>query len=161
MKPAVLLVAATVALISGAGAIALASGYDLRRSPGVAQPDSAIPGAESLRAGPVAGRPPIDLGRLLARNLFRSARQPPGVPYDPSRTEPVQRPQPFSLVLVGLLHGAHPAALIQGFPGVEGARVLGLSEEFGGYRLVRLDVTGVTLLRGSDSVHLKIQEASR
>jgi hypothetical protein len=75
------------------------------------------------------------------------------VAYDPQRAEapPPNVPPKPALVLVGLVSGEVPTALIEGFPGVEGARVVHAGDVVAGVRVAAIGVRGVRLV-GMDTV---------
>ncbi len=98
---------------------------------------------------------------IVARDLFRAGRRPAGVVYDPSV---VAAPAPAfavpkpALVLVGLVHGADPTAVIEGFPGIEGGRVVRAGDRVGELRVVGITSDRVRIV-GMDTVWvLKVRE---
>lgn len=99
---------------------------------------------------------PVDsLARLaVSRDVFRSARRAPSVAYDPQRTAaPVEASQPPKpvLALLGLVVGAEATAVIEGFPGVEGARVVRVGDVVSGIRVQGIARNQVRLV-GMDTV---------
>lgn len=121
-------------------------------------------GASALRPrrsdeAPVASRQPAhepsrggrrdSLDQLVvARDPFRPSRRPSGVAYDPNPapsapTEPAP-PKP-ALVLSGIVWGAAPSAVLEGIPGVEGARLVKAGEVLGGFRIRRITAQRVTV----------------
>lgn len=99
----------------------------------------------------VAHAKPDSISRLIAaRNPFRLARAPSAVPFDPRASlpgapplpPPVPRPQ---LSLAGLLLGPPHAALIEGLPGSEGARLLRAGERSGDYVLRSIAIDHVVV----------------
>lgn len=103
---------------------------------------------------PFVARP--NLGDIPAHNLFRADRRPSTLAYSdkpaiPSMTEaPRSAPKP-SLALTGLVGGARLAAVLEGLPGIEGSRVMGVGDSAGGVRVIR--ITGSTVvLRGYDTL---------
>ena len=77
---------------------------------------------------------------IAARNVFRAARAPASVRFDPRGADgnvhqPPAPPRPAPVV-AGIMIGAEPAVLLEGIPGVEGTRVLRAGERVGDY-LVR------------------------
>jgi hypothetical protein len=101
---------------------------------------------------------PVDsLARLaVSRDLFRSTRRAASVGYDPQRAaapvEVNQVPKP-ALTLVGLVVGAEPTAIIEGFPGVEGSRVVRPGDQVSGIKVVAIMRDRVRLA-GMDTVWL-------
>ena len=90
---------------------------------------------------------------VVARDPFRITRSPAPVVYDPARVgqpEPPAPPKP-TLVLVGLVAGDNPSAVIEGWPGVEGARVVQPGDTLAGLRVERMDAHAVRIT-GMDTV---------
>lgn len=117
------------------------------------------PPAFPRRSPPSSGvvRPyPVDsLARFaVSRDLFRSTRRPAAIGYDPQRAaapaEANQVPKPV-LTLVGLVGGAEPTAIIEGFPGVEGSRVVRPGDQVSGIKVVGIMRDRVRLA-GMDTV---------
>jgi hypothetical protein len=92
--------------------------------------------------------------QTISGDLFRASRRPAPVPYDPARGDRVAAadvpPRPV-LSLVGIVAGPEPTALIEGFPGIEGARVTRVGEVVAGLVVQRIDVTRVRV-EGMDTV---------
>jgi hypothetical protein len=66
-------------------------------------------------------------------------------------------PKPV-LALVGLVHGADPTAVVEGFPGVEGGRVVRAGDWVGELRVVGIAADRVRIV-GMDTVWvLKVRE---
>ena len=97
----------------------------------------------------------------VSRDLFRPGRRPASVAYDPARSEQAvvaEVPPKPVLLLVGIVAGTEPTALIEGFPGIEGARVARLGDVVAGLRVQRIDATAVRVV-GMDTVWvLKVRE---
>jgi hypothetical protein len=90
---------------------------------------------------------------VVGHNPFRAGRGPAAqafllVPPEPAYVEPPP-PKP-QLVLTGIVHGAEPGAIVEGLPGVEGARLLRMNESAGAIRVVSIAAGRVTL-RGMDT----------
>lgn len=102
----------------------------------------------------VASRP--RLGAIATRNLFRADRRPSGRPYSdaPPMTaisDAAPRPPKPAIAVTGLVGGSRPAAVLEGLPGLEGARVVAVGDSAGGVRVIR--ITGSTIvLRGFDTL---------
>ncbi|MGH7675050.1 MAG: hypothetical protein ACREMV_07240 [Gemmatimonadales bacterium] len=101
---------------------------------------------------------------VVARDLFRAGRRPARVAYDPSLAAAPSPafvvPKP-ALVLVGVVHGADPTAVIEGFPGVEGGRVVRVGDRVGELRVVGIAGDRVRIV-GMDTVWvLKVREPWR
>lgn len=84
---------------------------------------------------------------------FRARRVAPVVAYDPQRqmTPPAQPLSKPVLLLVGLVAGPDPSAVIEGFPGVEGGRVVRTGDVIGEMRVVRIGAENVQIA-GMDTV---------
>jgi len=97
----------------------------------------------------------------VSRDLFRFARRAPSMAYDPQRaTAPVEAQQPPKpgLSLMGLVGGAEATAVIEGFPGVEGARVVRVGDLVAGIK-VQLIARDHVRLVGMDTVWvLRVRE---
>jgi hypothetical protein len=100
-----------------------------------------------------------DLGPLLrsaaARAPFRATRVAPSVAYDPDRRPPADAPPPAptakpTLALSGIVWGAVPSAVLEGLPGVEGARVVRPGEVVSGLKVKRIGRDAV-LVTGLDT----------
>jgi hypothetical protein len=117
--------------------------------------------AESVSAGPVTQVPLVrpaseSLSQVVvARDLFRSSRRPAAVPYDPQRTlQPIlDAPPKPPLALVGIVAGSAPTAVIEGFPGVDGPRVVHAGELVAGLLVQRIGRATVRIV-GMDTVWL-------
>ena len=64
--------------------------------------------------------------------------------------EAPRSPKPL-LVLVGIVAGPEPSAVIEGFPGVEGARVVRIGDEVSGLKVTRIWETNVRIV-GMDTL---------
>jgi hypothetical protein len=110
--------------------------------------------------------PADSLARVsLVRPLFRTGRRAASVAYDPTRgaqplaTEP--RPPKPVLLLVGIVTGADPSAVIEGFPGIEDARVVRPGDVIAGLRVQRITDNAVRIT-GMDTVWvLQVREPWR
>jgi len=89
---------------------------------------------------------------LVGRDPFRVTRRPATVPYDPVRlVQPATAPTPKPvLTLVGIVwdNGRDPTALVEGLPGVDGARPILQGETVAGLRVKairpdRVEITGL------------------
>jgi hypothetical protein len=105
--------------------------------------------------------PADSLGHLVtARDLFRTGRRPALIMYDPVRAaQPVvEAPPKPTLVLVGIVVGMEPTAIIEGFPGIEGSRVVRIGDVVAGLRVRSIASTGVRVT-GMDTLWiLKVRE---
>ncbi|HEX9611937.1 MAG TPA: hypothetical protein VF978_08590 [Gemmatimonadales bacterium] len=126
-----------------------------------------VPAAESPRAmesAPAdAAATPADPPAVADRNLFRADRRRPSRPYEllASTTADSPRRAPPTLKLVGVALGSTRAALLQGIPGTEGARVLAEGDTVAGMTLVRVHRDRAVLLVGTDTVTLTLPEERR
>lgn len=89
---------------------------------------------------------------IVSRNPFRVGRRPVLPAYDPMRlaeqlAPPPQRPM---LVLVGILNGRPPSAVIEGMPTVEGSRVVRVGDLIGGLTIKAIN-SGRVVISGMDT----------
>lgn len=114
----------------------------------------------------LAVTPPRALGaRVVRGNLFRLGRRPAVRLFDPAgaaddaqTVEPPPRP---ALTLVGLVEGREDVALIEGLPGIIGARALRVGEGAGGLVVQHIG-GGRVVVVGSDTTWvLRVREAWR
>ncbi len=100
--------------------------------------------------------PADSLGRrTIDRDPFRTARAPADVAFDPLRLAQAAAavaasPKP-ALVLTGIVWGASPEAVLEGLPGVNGARVLRTGDIVSGLAVKRIEHGRVTVV-GMDTV---------
>lgn len=118
---------------------------------------TSTPPSSALRRPPpslASPYPAESLGRLaVARDLFRAGRRPAATLYNPIRgVQPVGNapPKPV-LAVVGIVSGKEPTAVIEGFPGIEGARVVRVGDVIAGLRVKRISAAAVRLT-GLDTV---------
>jgi hypothetical protein len=142
--------------VSGAGAVLWAA-----VAPVVTFTPPAVPRRSPPSSAVVRPYAADSLARLaVSRDLFRSARRPASVAYDPQRAAaPVenQPPKP-ALALLGLVGGAEATAVIEGFPGVEGARVVRVGDAVAGIKVQHIAADQVRLV-GMDTVWvLRVRE---
>ena len=104
----------------------------------LAAPPDGAPAAASADVGVRVGSESI--AAVVSRDPFRVGRRPALIAYDPVRLAeqlaPVA-PKPV-LVLVGVLSGADPSAVVEGFPGVEGSRVVRVGDIVAGLRIKQI-----------------------
>ncbi len=97
---------------------------------------------------------------IVSRDPFRLGRRPAVPAYDPLRLAEQlapQAPRP-TLVLVGVLDGRPPSAVIEGMPGVEGSRVIRVGDVIGSLK-VRAVSRGGVVITGMDTTWvLKVRE---
>jgi hypothetical protein len=143
-------------VLLGAGALALSMGMPVAKA-GVARPDRPLP-------PPAASYRPYSADSLarmtVARDLFRSMRRPASLAYDPQRAtvpDVPQAPKP-ALALVGLIAGAQPSAVIEGFPGIEGSRVVRVGDVVGALRVKRIEGDRVVIVGMDTTWVLTVRE---
>lgn len=110
-------------------------------------------------AGRVARR-----ASVLRHDPFRRSRTPPSIPYNavavgqaPQAAAAPQAPRP-ALSLTGIVWGNRPAALVEGIPGQEAARLLRPGDTAGGIRLRTLTRTRALLVGFDTTWALVIRE---
>jgi hypothetical protein len=144
-------------VVSGAGAALWAAVMLPVPAPGIAPPRPSTPFHASSR--PYAAD---SLARLAtSRDVFRSVRRAAAVAYDPQRAaapvEVNQPPKP-TLALLGLVAGSEATAVIEGFPGIEGARVVRVGDVVSGLRVKQIASDRV-LIAGMDTTWmLRVRE---
>jgi len=149
----------TWALLLAGGVTVMVAGFaplgETSDRPPVAGYRSSVPSArapypsESLAAVVVAG------------DVFRTSRHPGDVPYDPLRlaqlaVTPAQ-PKP-TLLLTGIVWGTQPQAVVEGWPGVEGPRVVRAGDVVSGLKVRRIDGTRVTVVGMDTTWVLQVRE---
>jgi hypothetical protein len=91
---------------------------------------------------------------IISRDAFRFTRRPAKEPYHPSRSN-IDQPHPVRvkpvLLLRGIIAGDSPTAVMEGLPGVEGARVVREKDVIGGLRISAISERGVRVT-GLDTV---------
>jgi hypothetical protein len=153
----------------GAGG-ALVTGVAALVAAGVA-PIEAAHGTHAVRPRPspsVSVRPYAadSLARATAaRPVFRAGRRASAIAYDPTRSAqpvvPEARPPRPVLALVGIVAGAEPTAVIEGFPAIEGARVVRVGDVIAGLTVRRIADNQVRI-SGLDTVWvLQVREPWR
>ncbi len=113
-----------------------------------------VPTSAPGRVSAVSVRYPVEsLGRrTIERDPFRTARSPAVVAYDPLRSAAaVAAPPKPALVLTGIVWGTAPEAVLEGLPGVNGARVLRAGDVVSGLVVKRIEHGRVTVV-GMDTV---------
>lgn len=96
-----------------------------------------------------------ELRTIARRNLFRATRSATSLPYSeaplsPPAGAPVRPPKP-AISLTGIVGGPVAAAVLEGLPGLDGARVVVTGDSAGGVRVVRITRSSV-VLRGYDTL---------
>lgn len=125
------------------------------------------PAAPLLDGDAIARAVPIltgdSLAPVVARNPFRVSRSPAPLPFDPIQPVSVQEapaPKP-QFTVSGILWGAAPLAFVEGFPGVEGARVVRVKEKVGAFQVGRITRELVTIHGLDTTWNLTIREPWR
>ena len=130
--------ALVAALASGLVAVARVAAWPVV---GVDVPASPELGPAASYSPTVAAVTPESLRVLISRDPFRVTRRPAATAYDPRRlAEQLASPPPARpvLTLVGIASSAEPAAVIEGFPGVEGSRVVRVGDVVAGLRIKQI-----------------------
>lgn len=100
---------------------------------------------------------------VVSRDPFRIGRRPLLPPYDPQRlaqqlAPPAPRP---TLMLVGVVNGSEPSAVIEGLPGVEGSRVVRVGDVVAGLQVKKI-TSGRVVIVGMDTTWvLEVREPWR
>ena len=99
-------------------------------------------------------------GAIVSRDPFRLGRRPVLPAYDPLRLgEQLAPPPPRpTLVVVGVLDGRPPSAVIEGLPAVEGARVVRIGDVIGALRIKAIGTGGVVVTGMDTTWVLKVRE---
>ena len=89
---------------------------------------------------------------IVSRDPFRIGRRPLLPAYDPQRlAEQLAPPPPKpTLILVGVVNGLAPSAVIEGLPGVEGSRVMRLGDTVAGLKIEKITNSRV-IIAGMDT----------
>lgn len=89
---------------------------------------------------------------IVSRDPFRIGRRPTLPAYDPQRlAEQLTPPPPKpTLILVGVMNGIEPSAVIEGLPGVEGSRVVRVGDVVAGLKLKEI-ANGRVVIAGMDT----------
>ena len=153
------LIAAGIVAIACAGTVPITEGgrMDLARA--------------SSAASRAPGRDPADdslAAAALRRPLFRLARRPAALGFDPARaaqassgeSAPLAAERP-PLALSGIVWGAEPAAIVEGMPGAEGSTVMRRGERSNGIRVARIERARVVLVGRDTSWTLEVREPWR
>ena len=144
-------------VVTGAGAALWAAVAPAVAVPGVIPSRRSTPSYVSSRPSPADS-----LARVaILRDVFRSARRAAAVRYDPQRAaapiESSQAPKPM-LALLGLVAGAEGTAVIEGFPGVEGLRVVRVGDVVAGLRVKQIDSNRVVIAGMDTTWVLRMRE---
>lgn len=142
-------------MIGALGLLALVTSY------GLVRPASAIVGPAAPLSAQVSTEEPIsapsDLQSIVHRDLFRLARSPAAIVYDPQAAvapgtvaEPPAPPSRPALAVSGILWGRSPSAVLEGVPGSDQATLVRPGDTLGGLHVLRITSATVTV-RGFDT----------
>jgi len=97
---------------------------------------------------------------IVSRDPFRLGRRPVLPAYDPLRLVDQLAPPPPrpTLVLVGVLDGRPPSAVIEGMPTVEGSRVVRVGDLIGGLRIKAISSRRVVISAMDTTWVLEVRE---
>lgn len=152
------------ALLLACSALGLAAG-----ALGVAAPPYEVRLPDPLQENPAGGMSPQavpsdSIIRLaISQAPFRASRSPAAVVYDPNRTaaaavaEEPRQPKP-RLALAGILWEPEPSAVIEGIPGVEGARLVLRGETVSGLKVRRIERNRVVITGLDTTWSLSVKE---
>ena len=97
---------------------------------------------------------------IVSRDPFRIGRRPLLPAYDPQRlAEQLAPPPPKpTLILVGVVNGLAPSAVIEGLPGVEGSRVMRLGDTVAGLKIEKITNSRVVIAGMDTTWVLEVRE---
>jgi hypothetical protein len=144
------------ALLLVASAAALAASALALAAPPFRIVDPALTPSPTADSVVQTGPAPDSLARVVSTEApFRASRTPSSVAYDPERglaerQEVAYVPKP-ALVLAGIVWEPEPSAVVEGLPGMDGARVVREGEVLSGLRVKLIDrdrvvITGLDTL---------------
>lgn len=157
MTPAVIRIVLAVPGSLGLVAIVRLAAWPLADVTLASPPDPPRPSATADAGVGVAAE---SVAAVVARDPFRIGRRPALVAYDPARLvdqDAAPAPKPV-LTLVGLLSGADPSAVVEGFPGVEGSRVVRVGDVVAGLRTKTIDHDKVVIVGTDTTWVLRVRE---
>ena len=140
------LLALGVGVLAGVAALAAAARWTPPVPQSIATPGPTVDAGLSHDSvgSDWAPRAPFRRGRHLPRLRFAARR--PQAPV-PEQASAVARP---ALQLHGIILGAEPSGIVEGLPGVDGARAVRVGDTVGGLRVARITATMVEV-RASDT----------
>jgi hypothetical protein len=118
------------------------------------------------RAGrqPATHSPDSLAAALVSGNPFRFDRRPASVAFDPLGEPPPEAgpsaPRP-NLRLLGIVAGADPTAVVEGFPGSDHSRVVRAGDVVAGLRVVRITAASVIIAADDTTWTLSVPEPWR
>lgn len=97
---------------------------------------------------------------LVTRDPFRIGRRAVLPAYDPLRlAEQLAPPPPRpALLLVGVVEGTQPSAIVEGFPGIEGSRVVRVGDVIAGLAIKKVSGGRVTIVGMDTTWVLEVRE---
>ena len=97
---------------------------------------------------------------VVSRDPFRIGRRPLLPAYDPLRlAEQLAPPPPKpTLILVGVVNGLAPSAVIEGLPGVEGSRVMRVGDTVAGLKIEKITKSRVVIAGMDTTWVLEVRE---
>jgi len=108
-----------------------------------------LPAPSVSQKAKVSSRPAFkpQPARIIEHNPFRLSRKASPVAYNPLRLgEQAETPSPTpALTLLGLIIGSDKTAIIRGFPGIEGPRVVREGDHIAGIVVKDIGINGVRL----------------
>jgi len=137
-----------VCLIGVTTSVRIAAGPIVRvQLPRAGATDSSAPAVGSERR--IAAESVV---AIVSRDPFRIGGRPTLPAYDPQRlVEQLAPPTPKpTLILVGVVNGSDPSAVIEGLPGVEGARVVQVGDVVAGLQIKKI-ANGRVVIAGLDT----------
>ena len=148
-----------VGLIGVTTSVRIAAGPIVR----VQLPRSAATDSSAQAVGARSGIAAESVGAIVSRDPFRIGRRPALPAYDPQRlVEQLAPPPPKpTLILVGVMTGSEPSAVIEGLPGVEGSRVVRVGDVIAGLQVKKI-TDGRVVITGMDTTWvLEVREPWR
>ena len=109
-------------------------------------------GAATTTANVVPKTTGDSVAAIAAHDPFRIGHRPALPAYDPLRLSEQLAPPPArpTLEVVGIMEGVEPSAVIEGLPGVEGARVVRVGDVIGSFTVKTVGV-GRVVITGLDT----------
>ena len=114
-----------------------------------------VDGVDSIRRAA-----PESVAAIVLRDPFRIDRRPAATAYDPLRLAESLAPRPPrpTLVLAGIVEGVQPSAVVEGFPGIDGSRVVRIGDIVSGLRVKSISKSGVVIVGLDTSWALQVRE---
>ena len=137
-----------VGLLGVTASVRIAAGpiapVQLPRAPAYDSSEQAVGSGSQIAAESVA--------TIVSRDPFRIGRRPLLPAYDPLRLAEQLAPSPPkpTLILVGVVNGLEPSAVIEGLPGVEGSRVMRVGDVVAGLKVEKI-TNGRVVITGMDT----------